>query len=134
MARLYLDENVGALLTPLLNAGHDLAFAKDVGTGQSDVWHFRRAVSEERTVISLDTGFYYLHGLWTTLVDLEMADARHSGILTAVQGRAFSHIKWLDAIQNKLMGDADLTGKMLTWHADLEFWGEDVRPPWKGLI
>ena len=134
MASVYLDEDAGALLSPLQENGHDVALAKDIGPGRSDVWHFRRAISDERVVISLDTGFYYLHGLWTTLVDLEIVDSRHPGILTAVQSKAFTHTQWADAIKTKLHEGDEMTGKMLTWHADGEFWGEDVRKPWKGLI
>jgi Domain of unknown function (DUF5615) len=134
MARLYLDENAGALVRLLREAGHDVSFAKDVGQGRSDPWHFRQAISERRVMISLDTGFYYLHGLWTTLLDLGITDSRHSGILTVVQSNTFDLTLWSDAIRNKLQEDGDLTGKMLTWHAGAEHWGEDVRPPWKGLI
>ena len=134
MARLYIDENAGALLPGLRRNGHDVAFAKDIGTGRGDVWHLRRAIAERRVVISLDSGFYYLHGLWTALVQLEVARVGHSGILTAVQDREFSYAGWLDAIERLLAAGEELSQRILTWHANVSLWGEEVRPPWKGLI
>jgi hypothetical protein len=135
MARLYIDENSGALVAPLRDAGHDVIFAAEGGVGQSDFWHFRQAIVGGRAIVTLDTGFYYVHGFWTALMTLELADVSHSGILTAMQGKEqFTHTGWLKAIQTKLAGDEELSGRILTWYADADVWEVDLRPPWKGLI
>ena len=134
MARLYVDENSGSLVPPLRAAGHDVMFAGESGTGRSDAWHFRQAITDRRTIITLDSDFYDLHGLWTVLMILQVADLGHSGILTAIQDRQFTHDGWSTAIVAKLADEEELHGRILTWHARENVWKAEVRPPWGRLI
>ena len=97
------------------------------------MWHFREALDNQRIMLTLDRGFYYLHGLWTTLLTLRVVDRGHGGILTAVQTKEFTIPGWLPEIQAMLaMGEA-LNGRMLTWHT-AKGWGEEIRKPWEGMI
>ena len=136
MARLYVDENLLSLVEPLRNSGHDVVSAKEgEGQGKSDAWHFREAFDDQRTILTLDSDFYYLHGLWTTLQILGLAERSHAGILTAVQTKGYYRWRlFLRAIEDLLAKDEVLTGRMLTWRAADGKWRAENRKPWEGMI
>lgn len=134
MARLWVDENLGFFVPSLRDAGHDVFYAGQTGPGRSDVWHFREALDDQRIILTLDSGFYFLHGLWTTLETLRVVQIRHAGILTAVQTKEFAVPGWLPVVQEKLATGELFDGRMLTWHTAEGEWRPDIRLPWKGLI
>src|SRR3972149_3263718 len=102
MARLWVDENLGFFVPHPRGPGPDFLFGGETGPGRPDVWHFREALESQRTMLTLDSGFYYLHGLWTTLKILSVVQIEHAGILTAVQTKEFTIPEWLPAVQQKL--------------------------------
>ena len=134
MARLWVDENLGFFVSPFRDAGHDTIYAGETGPGRSDVWHFRAALDGERVLVTLDSDFYYLHGLWTTLETLRVVEGGHPGILTALQTEEFTIPGWLPAVQAKLATGEPLGGRMLTWRAAESEWRDENRKPWEGLI
>lgn len=134
MARLWVDENLGFFVLPLRDDGHDVLDARETGVGRSDASHFREAVRDQRIILTLDSDFYYLHGLWMTLVTLDVVHTEHRGILTALQTKEFTIPGWLPVIEEKLASGEDLSGRMLTWHTGEAKWDPDIRPPWSELI
>ena len=132
MARVYIDENSRFLVGPLRRSGHDVLDDGDAGKGHSDVWHFRKATSDRRIIITLDTGFYYIHGLWMALMTLEVVRPRHAGILTSVVNKQFDEDEWEKTIQTKVAIPEELSGRNSTWHPDEKRCNDDLRRPWKG--
>lgn len=131
MARLYLDEHLHALVSPLRNYGHDVVFAVDIGgQGKTDAWHFREALASQRTLLTLDRkDFQYFHRLWTTLRIVGVVETEHAGILRAVQTKGFTYSEWLPVLQDKLVMAQELRGRMYTWHPDECKWYEDSWRP-----
>jgi hypothetical protein len=125
MVRLYLDEHLGDLLTPLRASGHDVTFGGDQGrSGKTDAWHFREALDDSRVMVTLDKGdFEYLHKLWTTLRTFRVVDDQHAGILTAAGEPGFSHSDWVQQLRDKLRESA-LEGRLLKWVQSTGRWHE----------
>ena len=135
MARLYIDENLIGIVEGLRDSGHDVVSAAEgYRKGKSDAWHFRDALTDQRVILTLDSGFYYLHGLWTTLATLHVVQAEHAGILTARQEAGFSVSAWLPIVNTRLASGEDLSGSMLTWRTAEAKWDPGIQRPWKGLI
>jgi hypothetical protein len=136
MARLYVDQNLLDIVQPLIGLDHDVISAgEDDRKGKPDVWHFREAIAGRRTILTLDTDYYYLHGLWVTLVALGITAQPHAGIPTAIQRQAeFSVQDWLPSLQLQLQEPGSLEGQILRWDAKRKAWSVPKVKPWSGMI
>jgi hypothetical protein len=131
MARVYIDENLaGEFVVNLRTLGHDVVYGGEAGSGKTDVWHFRAALADNRTIITLDKrDFAYFHRLWTSLNRLEVVRILHSGVLVAIQGHAFTLDSWTATAHERLGRGDDISGHMLRWHSDRQEWLEDAWKP-----
>jgi hypothetical protein len=131
MTRGYLDEHLGDFRNRLVGAGHDVVFAGDAGRdGRTDAWHFRQAIDDGRVILTLDKGdFRYLHQLWATLHTLRVISSKHAGVLTAAQSDGFTHLRWLEVVEQKLLDPDSLQGMMLRWIPGQRRWKEEAGYP-----
>src|SRR3972149_1556789 len=124
MARVYVDQNLtGTFVSDLRTLGHDVADGGELGPGKTDTWHFRAALDGRRTIITLDKrDFSYFHRLWTSLYQLAVVPAIHSGILVAIQGPSFTLDTWAQTVHERLMRGDDVSGHMFRWHSERAEW------------
>ena len=135
VARVYLDEDIGAFEQPLVAAGHDvISVDRDESRrGRSDAWHFREAVKERRLLVVWNRGDYeYLHRLWTTLHTLGVVDTPHAGVLTAAPSGAVNPHEWLAPLIAKLDAAEGWAGRLLRWLPSVADWREDKTRPEEG--
>lgn len=131
MAPVYVDENLaGTFVSNLRSLGHDVADAGELGSGKTDAWHFRAALGDRRTIVTLDKrDFSYFHRLWTSLYQLAIVQAVHPGILVAIQGSSFTLDSWVTTVHERLTRGDDISGHMFRWHSERAEWLEDAWKP-----
>lgn len=126
MARLYADEDISReYVVALENRGYDVVYAVDEGeSARSDAWHLYHAAVQSRTLITFnERDFRFLHRLWTSLRTFGVMDRAHAGILTTTKQVEAS--AWLPALEELLIGNQELPGKMLVWSPTRAEWRED---------
>lgn len=124
MASLYLDEDLTNFEPGLRAAGHQVRLASDAGPGRTDVWHLNRAAHDQRILITFNYRDYrYLHRLWTSVWSLGIFSRLHGGIISAT--RQLDADVWIPTIDRLLREDANVRGRMLTWHEAAQSWRED---------
>ncbi len=130
MALLCVAEDLSREFVDLLAArGHDVVYAVDSATtGRTDAWHLQRASVEQRILITFnDRDYRFLHRLLTTLWVFQAFRGRHAGIVTATAQVEPS--VWLPALDELLVGEQELTGRMIVWHPSRREWREDAWRP-----
>lgn len=130
MALLYADEDLSREFVDMLDGrGHDVIYAVDTGaTARTDAWHLQQAAIQGRTLITFnERDFRYLHRLWTSLRIFEVMARKHAGILTATAQLEPS--AWLPTLEELLITESDLSGRMLVWSPTKAEWREDAWRP-----
>ena len=130
MALLYADEDLSREFVDLLDArGHDVVYAVDTGAkARTDAWHLQQAAVQDRMLITFnERDFRYLHRLWTSLRIFEVMTRKHAGILTATVQLEPS--AWLPTLEELLITESDLSGRMLIWSPTKTEWREDAWRP-----